>query len=107
VTEIVKVRIPGPAEVVAVRVPGPVSVVTVRIPGPQGPPGEGGGVGDAAEVHEQETAAATWSYAHSLGRRPVVAVYIEGELVLVPVTADDSSVSVQFPSPQSGTLVLI
>jgi hypothetical protein len=67
----------------------------------RGPAGESGG-----EIHQQETPLATWTFAHNLGRLPAVAIYFGNELVFAPVSADSTSVSVMFPSPQVGYLIL-
>jgi len=48
----------------------------------------------------------TWVIEHALGRRPNVAVFVNGEIVLVPYTATDTTVSVQHPTPTAGVAVL-
>lgn len=67
----------------------------------RGPAGPSGG-----EIHQQATPLATWTFNHTLGRLPAVAVYFGTELVLAPVTASSTQVSVIFPSPQVGYLIL-
>lgn len=69
-----------------------------NIRGPQG--------ASAGEIHQQATPLATWTFNHALGRLPAVAVYFGSELVLAPVSATSSQVSVIFPSPQVGYLIL-
>lgn len=118
-TDVVKVRVAPEVQVVNVRVPTEVqvlkvhvapepSIVKVQLPGIAGPPGpQGPGGGTAgAEVFVQETPLATWTFTHSLGRLPTVTIYIGGEIVWAPVDANATTVSVTFPSPQTGSLVL-
>ena len=66
--------------------------------GPPGPPGAGG-----APVRLDAPLAATWILPHSLGRVPVVQIFLEsGEAVLTDVAADTAHVTVTFPTPQQG-----
>ena len=81
-----------------------VIVVNIAEPGPQGPPGVG-----ASFEWIQTTPLATWSIPVPVGfdRRPSVDVFLAGgEMVLADVTSTDSSVTITFASPVSGTAVL-
>jgi hypothetical protein len=75
-------------------------------PGPPGPPGPGGGSG--GYEYEQSTPAATWIIAVPVDfeRTPAVSVYVGGELVFTDVTADETTVTIEFPSPTAGLAVL-
>lgn len=57
-------------------------------------------------VHKQLTPQANWTFTHTLGREPVVQVYINGELQLVDATVTDTTVSIQFPAPTVGVAVI-
>jgi hypothetical protein len=57
-------------------------------------------------IHKQLSPQAYWSFTHPLGREPVVQVYVSGELVLADVTATDTTVSIQFPAPAVGVVVV-
>lgn len=85
------------------------STGTVGPTGADGAQGDTGpaGVGAAVEV-AQVAPSASWviSVPPEFGRRPGVAVYVAGELVEADVAADSSTVSVQFPTPTSGSVVL-
>lgn len=59
---------------------------------------------DGASVNHP--AASTWTIPHTLGRIPVVAVYVDGHEVLADVSATDLAVTVTFPTPTAGTAVL-
>jgi hypothetical protein len=72
-----------------------------NIKGPKGDPGAGTG-----QILHQVSPMATWTFSHSLGRVPAVAIYLVDELVLAPVEATTTTVIVQFPSPQVGYLIL-
>ena len=67
----------------------------------------GGSGGPHGTEHFQSAAASTWIIAHSLGRRPSVSIYIDGEEVDADIVANTSQVSVIFPSPRSGYAVLV
>lgn len=69
--------------------------------GGEGAPPVAGGL-----EHVQVAPSASWVITHTLARRPVVAVYIDGELVEADVTATTTSVNVAFPYPVAGTAVL-
>lgn len=81
-----------------------VSVVEVAVPGPQGPPGVPGDNGTL--VFDQTTPLATWTFTHNLGRLPIATVYVDGEIVLVPLFADSTTITAMFPSPQTGTIIV-
>lgn len=74
------------------------------IPGTPGPPGPTGG-GNSVKV--DVGLASTWIVANPLGRIPIVDVYLStGELVLADVTSTVLYITVTFPSPQQGFVVL-
>lgn len=78
-------------------------LVVVR--GPRGPGGGGGGSG--VEI-QQSSPSSSWvlPVPEEFGRRPNVAIYVAGEQVEADVNATSSTVSVQFPTPTSGSAVL-
>lgn len=78
-----------------------VEVVT----GPPGPPGADGSAG--AVVHAQTVASATWTIAHAIGRRPVVAVYVDDAEVLADVDSTPTQTVITFAAPCTGTATLI
>lgn len=80
--------------------------VVVGPRGPAGPPGPGGGSG--GYQHEQSVPAATWIIAVPIDyeRTPAVSVYVGGELVITDVIADETTVTIEFPSPTAGLAVL-
>lgn len=90
-------------DVVSFEVPTATVTVTTVLgeTGPQGPPGVSPGV----EL-VQATPLATWNFAHTLGRKPTVTVYVGGELVDTDVIATSSSVTLTFAAPQAGSVVL-
>lgn len=54
-----------------------------------------------------ESPASVWGpIAHGLGRRPIVTTYLGGEVVAAFVTADSTHVTISFPSPVIGSVVL-
>jgi len=56
---------------------------------------------------DQVTPASTWTFTHLFGRRPSVSVYnAAGQEVFADVTTDDMLVTVVFPSPTTGSVVL-
>ncbi len=56
---------------------------------------------------QQFTAATTWELAHNLGRIPTVRIYVNGAEIQAPVTADTSTVGVDFGTNSvAGTLLL-
>ena len=60
----------------------------------------------AVQVFTQSSPAASWTFIHSLGRLPIVEVYVGGEEWNADVAATSTTVTVTFASPQSGTVVL-
>lgn len=105
-TEVV-VQAPGPQGISGPQGPeGPVG-----IQGPEGPQGPKGDAGDAAAltyVHEQTTAASTWTVNHGKGFfLSVTVVDSAGTQVEGEVTYQDSStIVIQFAAPFSGTVYL-
>lgn len=93
----------GPTPVVEVLSPT-VAVVEVIQQGPRGPAGPSLFGASGSEFH-QAVPAATWVFPYS-GRTPTVAIYIDGQLVDADVTVAGGNVTVQFPVPVSGILVL-
>lgn len=68
------------------------------------PPGV---VAELGEVKVQSAAAATWSFSHSLGRLPTVALYLaSGEEVETDIVASTTQVVATWPSPIAGKMVL-
>lgn len=75
----------------------------------QGPRGFTGDAGPSAGVEIVQSApAGTWTLTvpPEFGRTPSVAIYVGGQLVITDVTADSTTVSVQFPNPTAGSAVL-
>lgn len=69
--------------------------------------GASGGGGGGGEVHIQDTPLATWVVAHTVGRRPNVAIYLPtGEEVDADVVSSPTVVTITFPSPTMGQAVL-
>lgn len=69
-------------------------------PGPRGPPGEA--------LRLDASLAATWTLSHPLGRVPSVQVFLTGgEAVLADITASDTQITVTFPFPQQGFVLLV
>lgn len=91
--------------VVDVVTPAQVEVIEVIQEGPQGPPGIGG---DGSFQILVTVPSATWNAELPFGftRRPNVAVYVGDELVEADVFVVGATVSVIFPSPQTGVLVI-
>lgn len=104
-TDVLEVQV-NPAEVVQVAVTAPVVVEVAAVTGPPGPAGPSG-VAGSVEI-PVPVAAATWTVPVpvALGRTPAVSVYIDGELVDTDVTASPTTVTVTFPAPVAGTVVL-
>lgn len=65
----------------------------------------GGGSGVGIQ-HDQTTPSASWIIPHNLGRIPNVQIYVGGEVVIADIAATATSVSVTFPSAQTGVAVL-
>lgn len=101
----VTVRVPTFPRAVAAA-PARSTVRVLPVAGPRGPGGTNGG---GAFEHQQLTASAQWSIpvpAAFEGRRPAVAVYLNGEHVETDVTATAELVTITFPMPTPGTAVL-
>lgn len=97
----VEVVVPTPVVVEIAATQTLVVEVASGVRGPAGAAGDG-----SAVVWSQSTPLATWTIPHSLARLPSVAVYIGGELVLAPITSTTTTVTITFPSPQSGFAIL-
>lgn len=70
--------------------------------GPQGPIGPAG-----HPIQINASLNASWILSHSLGRIPVVHVYLSsGEKVIADVTATTNQISVTFPTPQAGYVLI-
>lgn len=96
-----------PDEIV-VEIPPDPDVIVVEIPGEQGPAGrDGSGSGGGGREFVQSTPAATWTFVHGLGRRPVVSVFdASGAEMIADVFAGPSNVSIVFAQPTAGSAVL-
>jgi hypothetical protein len=65
-------------------------------------------VAAAGTEYVRNTPAATWSIIHNLQRRPSVIIYdASGAEVEADVVADTTSVTITFPAPVTGSVVLI
>ena len=74
--------------------------------GPTGATGPTGPAGGSTRIN-QSTAASTWILSHSLGRIPVVSVYLStDEYVITDYTVTINTITVTFPSPQSGYVLI-
>ncbi len=76
--------------------------------GPPGPSGSGGS--GVAPQRIEATLAATWILPHTLGRLPMVQVFLssgggEGEQVIADTTADPATITVTHASPQTGFIL--
>lgn len=68
-----------------------------------------GGSGVDGYIFRQDEEAGSWGpfdIPDEAGEFPTVAIYIDGELVDAPVTIDNGQITVEFPYPVSGALVL-
>lgn len=103
----VRVKLSNPAPTIRMAPPTGPRLVVLPIAGPTGPIGPAGGASAGIE-HTQTAPSASWVIAvpAAFERRPGVAVYVAGEQVEADVTADSSTVSIQFPTPTSGSAVL-
>jgi hypothetical protein len=91
----------GPAGMAAHLERHPLAPVAAIV-GPPGPPGP-----DAAPLRLEAPPAATWVLPHSLGRVPTVQVFLaSGEAVLTDVAATSTQVTVTFPSPREGFVLV-
>lgn len=88
---------PAPFEIVDVT-PAQVEMQTVIV-GPPGPPG-------TAVVWDQPTPIATWTIPHTLGRLPLVALYLNGQTVDTELHATPTQVVAVWPYPVAGQAVL-
>lgn len=76
-----------------------------------GPPGPSGSVGSGAVPQRIDASlAATWILPHSLGRMPMVQVFLTasgsgGEQAIADITADAATVTVTHASPQTGFIL--
>lgn len=101
-----------PARRIALRWRGPAGTIAhlarrplaplAAIVGPPGPPGA-----NTAPLRLDAAPAATWILPHPLGRVPTVQVFLSGgEAVLTDVAADSAYITVTFPSPQQGFVLV-
>jgi hypothetical protein len=91
----------GPAGVIEQAARRPFAPVAAIV-GPPGPPGP-----DTAPLRLDAPLAATWILPHPLGRVPTVQVFLaSGEAILTDVAAGAASVTVTFPSPQQGFVLV-
>ena len=75
--------------------------------GPQGPAGPAGPAGDAAYLHTQAVASASWVIAHAFGRLVNVVLLDDGdEVVFADVAQSEGLVSVTVPTPTTGRALL-
>ena len=102
---IVRVFPPGEAPVVVEASAS--AVVRVLSAGTQGPQGVAGANG-AQPVRIDASLGATWILPHTLGRVPLVQVFLTpGELVIADVSADANQITVTHASPRSGFVMII
>lgn len=82
---------------------GTATVVEVSVPGPQGPPGPSGAAG-STYIHNQPSAAATWTIAHNLGFKPSVELLNTGsqEIEADVVHQSTNVCLVYFTTPTAG-----
>ena len=101
----VLVRVYPPGDTPVVIQAEVAAVVRVLSAGTQGPRGEAGPAGSPVRINA--SSAATWTLAHSLGRVPMVQVFIgAGELVLANVDASAAQIIVTHASPQAGFVLI-
>lgn len=94
----------GPAGMIAGLARRPLAPVAAIV-GPPGPPGPLSP--DIAPMRLDAPLAATWILPHPLGRMPTVQVFLAGgEAVLTDVAADAAQVTLTFPSPQQGFVLV-
>lgn len=94
-----------PQNTVTVGPPTTNPVVLVPVAGPAGPGGLPGAAG-SGYVHDQTTPSSSWVVPHPLLRLPCVELWIDGARTFTDITATDTTVTVAFPAPVSGTVVL-
>lgn len=91
----------GPAGMIGQQERRPLAPLAAIV-GPPGPPGPG-----SAPLRLDAPFAATWVLPHPLGRVPTVQVFLAaGEAVLTDVAADAAHVTVTFPAPQQGFVLV-
>lgn len=61
---------------------------------------------DSTVIYAQNTPLAQWSVPHPLNRLPQVSLYVSGQLCLADTDVTSNSVTVTFPAPTAGVLVL-
>lgn len=94
----------GPAGMIGHLARHPLAPVAAIV-GPPGPPGPSHP--DTAPLRLDAPLAATWILPHPLGRVPTVQVFLaSGEAVLTDVAAGPAQVTVTFPSPQQGFVLV-
>jgi hypothetical protein len=94
-----------PAPVLIRGVPGGIAELDEDglVPVGQLPTGLGG---LAAIMFTQASPLGSWTITHSLGRLPLIHVYVGGSEVLADIDADATTATVTFASPASGVAVL-
>lgn len=91
----------GMAQALA-REPTTAIAAIIGPPGPQGPIGP-----DSLPLRIDAPLAATWILSHPLGRLPTVQVYLStNEQVLTDVSITTTQITVTFPSPQQGFVLV-
>lgn len=103
----VQARWRGPIGMIepAARNQSPPLAAIVGPPGPAGPQGAAGA--GSAPLRLDAPLAATWVLAHPLGRVPTVQVCLaSGETVLTDFQATAAQVTVVFPQPQQGFVLI-
>lgn len=97
----ISLRWRGPAGMIDQQERRPLAPLAAIV-GPPGPPGP-----DSAPLRLDAPLAATWVLPHPLGRVPTVQVFLaDGEAVLTDVAAGPDLVTVTFPSPQQGFVLV-
>lgn len=92
-------------EVVTIGSPDSISV-SVDVMGPQGPSGTSGSASNSTRI-DQSTASSTWILSHTLGRIPTCQVYLtNGEIIFTDVICTSTTITVTFPSPVSGFVMI-
>ena len=113
---ILRWRVPGRAIVTRWSGPDGMAEALTRDPelpiaaiiGPPGPPGPQGPQGPAGSPLRIDAAlAATWILPHTLGRVPMVQVFLgSGEEVIADVAATSATITVTHASPQAGFVLI-
>ena len=76
--------------------------------GPRGPAGQAGAPGGSAYEHVQSVAASVWNVVHGLGRRSHATI-LDADGVEIETDVQHASINeivVQFPTPQTGTVIV-